>query len=306
MKRLLSALLIVVLLLILLSVSVAANSPPPISYYHFSISNVPYGTAYVDLLVWLPETNSHYTALVKENLPEGFTEESEIITYCEDDYRSYTFHFTNARSKIQLSEWGTVQFFADSTVSYSGTLANHKEYVERQGTIRLAMLDEKGNILKVSKKLSLEPDGMFSERTNRFQYDASADTMEVMTYPSGGVLLIMILYPIIALIGMVFTVLVEWGISKLFLHIRLYGKLIVITNIFTQIGMWILYGLSMLILPLGNGNIVFAEIAVYITEIWIYRKKMLAVPQKQCLIYTIIANTASLILGPLLVQSLLS
>lgn len=299
MKRLFSALLIVVLLVILLSVSVAANSPAPAPYYVFSVKNLPAGTAYVDMLIPLPSSDEHYVPLVKENLPEGFTEQSEIVTYSEGEYRSYTFHYNGAESAICLNGGETVRFFTKETVSYDYTLTEHLNDVEMRGKIRLAMLDEDGNILKVSGILSLKPKGLFKNSLNTFDYDAAADILDVDSHSYAPM---MILLGIVIAAGIAATCLIEWAVSKCFFRTRPYGKLVVITNVITQVVMWLLI---LLLWNVLHWNVLYAtillEILVYVTEFLIYRRKMRAADWKMCLLYTVLANTASVILGPLLV-----
>ena len=300
MKRLLSALLIVVLLVILLSVSVTANSPAPAPYYTFSVKNLPVGTAYVDILIPLPSSDEHYVSLVKENLPEGFTEQSEIVTYSEGEYRSYTFHYKGAKSAICLNGGKTVLFFTKETVSYDYTLPEHMNDVERRGKIRLAMLDENGNILKVSRQLSLEPKDLFAQNTNRFYYDGAKDTLEVGSYST-----IFSFFGILACMfyGIIITSLIEWIVSLFFKVIKHYGQVVVVTNVLSQIAMWILFLTFQSALPWSYlYTIIVLEMFVYVAEFIVYQKTMLGVTWKSALLYTVVANTASLILGPLVIM----
>ncbi len=60
-------------------------------------SQVPAGTAYVDLLLPLNATDEGYTAYNQQNGQKyGLTEDSQIVRYNEDGYQSYAFHMQNA------------------------------------------------------------------------------------------------------------------------------------------------------------------------------------------------------------------
>lgn len=68
--------------------------------------NIPEGTKYIDMLLPVETNDEAYTEFNSKNGEKyGIDEKSEIVRYCEDDYRSYTFHIKGAVSdlKPQLS-----------------------------------------------------------------------------------------------------------------------------------------------------------------------------------------------------------
>lgn len=104
--------------------------------------------------------------------------------------------------------------------------------------------------------------------------------------------------------GIVFSCTVEWLVAVAFTLAKDYEKKILLTNLATQIIMrGAYYGLSLL-MPEGIPILVWyavcvavLEVLAYVSEYLIYRRIMKDVCRKYCLIYTIAANTASLVGG---------
>lgn len=300
--RLFALMLTVVLMFSALPVTASANGPAPRPYFEFEFRNLPEGTVYVDMLIYLPETDPNYREMAQEKLPEGFSAESRIITYCEEDYRSYTFHYYDALSRIKPDRNGHVFFFTDGSNYYDGTSVRyeHEEAVSGRGKIRLAMLDAEGNLLKVSKLLSLRPKGLFAYSLGFFTYDAAEDVLEVDSHSSG---LAAVLFLIVGILGIALTCWLERLVSLPFGLKKDYGKLIVRTNIVSQMLMRAAQGLAAYA-PLGRGSIlpyvfliILLEILVYLCEFLFYRRRMVTVSWKRCLLYTVTANTVSLLGG---------
>lgn len=298
-KHFFAILLTTVILLMSLPVTASANSPAPDPWFTFCLTNLPEGTVYVDLLILLPETDPQYRELVADNLPDGFSEDAQIVNYCEDDFRSYTFHYRGALSDIQVDSNQSVTFFTDSSQIYDNIAYEHQADIESRGKIRLAMLDEKGNILKVSKSLSLQPASLFSYSLGVFRYDASADRIAV---ESNSNTLAVILFLIISACGIALTCVTEWLVALLFDLAHSHGKLIVCTNIVSQLLMRVTQMLLLYILFLNDilfyaGMVFVLEFVVYVCEFLFYRKKMWYISWKRCLLYTVCANTASALIG---------
>ena len=107
-----------------------------------------------------------------------------------------------------------------------------------------------------------------------------------------------------------FNCLLEWVVSIPFQMHKECCKIILITNFVTQIAMHSLE-VILFFLTTGTGGalywmtvpftIIALEIVVYITEFFVYRHKMLGFPTWSILLYTICANTASLVLGLLII-----
>lgn len=252
---------------------------------------------YVDLLISLPESDPKYTDLVAENLPEGIRGESEIVAYCEGDFRSYSFHYNDARSVIQLNNNSGALFFTDDANDSEDaqTRYDHAEDIYNRSPVRLAMLDENGNILKISGNLWLQPREFMSYSIGYFRYDAETDELEV---GSGGSGFGMILYGFISLTGLILTCLIEWIVAKLFKLTQDHGKVILWTNVVSQILMRVSHiGLYSVLFWKYSFAVIFLEIFVYAGEYLFYTWKMEDVSPKKRIAYVLTANTASLILG---------
>lgn len=290
-------LVLILALLIMVSVCiipVSANGVPPMPFYSIALSNLPEGTVYVDLLVKLPQDDSAYTPLVEENLPESFAEDAEIIGYCEKDYRSYTFHYKSARSIIVPDKKGQVYFFTSDLIGYGEDTQryDHKLDIERQGKIRLAMLDEMGNILQVSRVLTLSPNSLFAYILGEFQYDAKKDILDA---EGAGDALGALLYVVIGIFGTLLTCLVERVVAWPFGIGKDYSGTIWLTNLISQVLMRIVYvPLYGLVFRHYWYAVFFLELLIYVGEYIVYSLRMKDVSRIKILMYTIAANTASL------------
>ena len=289
--------LLSVLLLLILPISVSANGPAPDPWYQFQLSNLPEGTVYVDLLIYLPESDPMYEKLVSANLTEEISEESEIIVYCEGDYRSYTFHYRNALSAIRVDRNSEVYFFTDYTAGKQGVTVryDHADEIFSRGEIRLVMLDAEGNILKISPLLSLEPREFLSYLVGSFIYDAKTDELTVFT---GGAGTGWIIYFALCLLGLLLTCVIESLIACTFGLYKQYGNLIKWTNVISQLTMHILYiTLYRYVFWKYTYATILLEILVYVGEFLFYRWEMQDISAGKCLTYTAVANTVSLISG---------
>lgn len=284
----------------LLPVIASANGVVPAPWYTVELSDLPEGTAYVDLLIPLEESDPKYAPGNYSLLPDGVSTEAEILTYCEGGYRSYTFHYENAQSQIvPQAIWGnerlTVTFFeTDMSVPDS---YQHLEDVERRKTVRLALLDKEGGILKVSEICDLQ-EGLFSYSLNSLRYDGQTNVLEMKTQISP---FLIIGFLLLSIAGIFVTCVVERLVAWPFGLGKAYGGTIIATNILSQIGMrlasvllygWLIKDYLLIVTLL--------EIPVYVGEFLYYGKKMQDVSRKKVFSYVLAANTASLAIGWLL------
>lgn len=103
----------------------------------------------------------------------------------------------------------------------------------------------------------------------------------------------------LVLCGIVITCFCEWLVSLVFRLDRRNTRLILWTNAVSQILMWLAYFLLHNFLD-RIWIIVILEVLIYTGEFLFYWRKMHAVSWKKCLLYTVTANTASLLLGLLI------
>ena len=299
-KRLSVMVGMLVFLFCFLPITAYANSAPPRPYYVFTITDLPKKVVYVDLLMMLDEKDPDYVELVSENLPDTFSEYSDIVLYCEDGFMSYTFHCRNAKSIIRIDKEKQVFFFVDEWDEYDEVDTEHKNKVQEGEYVRLALLDEKGNIVSISSKLRLKSKQLFESLRGQFTYHVADDTFDVVYDTYYGAFFI---YCIVSLFGMLFTCAVEYITLIPFGLRQQYGKSILLVNVLSQVAMHICF-----LLLLSSGAILnyivavlIVEILVYSWEFLIYRRVMKDVSVVKCLGYTIAANTASLLLGLIII-----
>ena len=292
MRKTVCTILVLFLLLCICPITVSANSPELAPIFLFDFENLPEGTKYVDLLVELPDSNTNFVPVVYENLPDGFSEDAPIVSYYADGFRSYTFHYADAKSMIKIKADGSVIYFADER---NHTMWEHEKDIHDRGKIRLALLDESGNILKVSRTFSIRSTSMLYYQLNRFHYDAQEDTLLIDTeFSIGGACV----FALLSVAGIVLTCFLEEMIAIPFKLLKPYGTMITLTNLVSQIVMRLLHILLY--------NRVFThywwlvlvlEVLVYSGEFVFYRWKMKAVSKSRVLWYTVAANTVSLVIG---------
>ena len=293
MKRTMRVLIICMVILCMCPLTVFANGPAPAPEYWFTFSNLPENIEYVDLLIELPIEDSCYVPLVAENLPKGFAVDSPIVTYCEDDYRSYTFHYADAASIIKIDQNQSVYFFTND-LNLSGN-DDHMNDIYDRGSLRLALLDEYGNIQQISRTFSLRPERIMEYQLNGFHYDALEDHLDRDTAISGFGIVVFLLASVA---GVAVTCFLEDLVALPFSLWKRYRKQILCTNIFSQVLMRLLH-----ILLYGwvfnryIWTVVVLEVLVYSGEFLLYRMTMKDVSAKRVLLYTVSANTVSLLLS---------
>ena len=120
---------------------------------------------------------------------------------------------------------------------------------------------------------------------------------------------IAVLFILISMAGIAATIVVEWSVSKLYELQKEYGKLIIGTNLLSQIMMRILQLFLPGIMPLEIRSnflwypvsVLMLELLVMCCEFLVYNWKMRNVPWRECLHYTVAANVASALAGLLLI-----
>lgn len=285
--------LAVLMLFSVIPAKASANGPAPSPWYNIELTNLPKGTVYVDMLIYLPEDDPMYTEPEAGKLPEGFSQKAEIITYGEEDYRSYTFHYRDALSVIDPDKYSTVLFFTDD--NYDTVRYDHADDIAQRGNIRLAMLDKAGNIIKVSPILSLDTREFLADTLGGYHYDAATDEWEVETYVSG---ITMILYMFISIVGVVLTCILETIVAGIFRLGKQYSTLVTVTNLISQILMRIAFIVLYDFIFWKYSYAVFVlELCVYAGEYLVYSLTMRDISWKRRLPFVICANTISLVLG---------
>lgn len=102
MKRHIRLTVIVTLVLISLPVTVFAWVPDPYFWCWIDAAAIPEGTIYVDMLLPIQESDPGYTSFHESNGQKyGISPDSEIVSYQQDGFRSYTFHIKDACGEIR-------------------------------------------------------------------------------------------------------------------------------------------------------------------------------------------------------------
>ena len=124
---------------------------------------------------------------------------------------------------------------------------------------------------------------------------APGESVEVTGLPA------FLLLGFLVLCGIVITCFAEWLVSLAFSLKRRISRLVLWTNAVSQILMWLGYFLLSNLPILSHiWIVVILEVLIYAGEFLFYRWKMHDVGWLKCLIYTVAANTASLLLGLLI------
>lgn len=283
MKRTVTILLTLLLLSVFLVLPVSANTAPPPPNFTVYLTNYPPEARYMDVLVQLSPEDADYTDN-RDNFPNDTWAGSQIFSYEEDGYVSYTFHYRGAQRYIKINNHDRVEFFA-----------NADEKLQRFQSIKIAVLDNEGYILQISEPFDPAPSLFMAVGQGYAYYDYEEDKVEVSGHSDAWLLGV---YLAISLAGVVVTVLVEWLIAHCFTPLLLYLKVVLLTNLVTQLTMRILFVLLYSFLWQNYWFwTLLLEVAVYTAEYFTYRKYILTAPKKTILTYVIVANTVTLLLG---------
>lgn len=286
MKRTVTVLLTLLLLTALLALPVSANGPAPNPVFLVELENYPPEACYMDLLVKMSPDNENY-ADNRENFPDDTWGNSQIFSYEENEYMSYTFHYRGAEGNIKMNN-GRVEFFERTD-----------ENIKRFQSVMIAVLDEQGSILQISEPFDPESSSIMVMSLGYARYDYEADVVEVAEHSQAAwVLGILGVYILIAILGGLVTVFVEWLIAHCFTPLILYLKVVVVTNLVTQLTMRVLFALLYTLLWQNYWFwTLLLEVAVYTAEYLVYCKRIPTAPKKTIFTYVIVANTVTLLLG---------
>ena len=275
---------ILILLFSLFPVTVYANSPPPPSYFYVEVANPPENAVFVDILIEIDAQSDGYTAFNTENgRRHGITAESEIAEYNQDGYMSLAYHYDGVWAESQL---GYVSLFE----MYPSTLSLDKI----TKTLKIALLDREGNIIQTSRPIDITPPGKQFART--LIYDANEALTEIgfeVFYRSSIFFLFSFFGVIIG--RMLLSVGVETLIAIPF-AIRPLRKIILV-NCITQIALITFMSFSGLTYITA---LIIGEIFVYLSECAAYMMMFKSVTKTKIIVYTAVANTATLIMGLLM------
>ena len=281
------------LLLCSMPVCVSANAPGPAARLVVAFSNLPEGAVYADILIKMDESDINYVAFEPNDYAPDVEAARELVEYCEDGYRSFTFHYRNANSNIALEHFYNEFYCVDfgDASDYNELHTQYEDLRKNYRDIKIVLLDQNFNILHVSKETSLPKERDLVVFDGLVYYDAANGSFRVPTRLN---LFYIFLWLVVSVLVIGLSVGVEMLIAAL---LRMKGsklRQILMVNLCTQLAMRVLY----MLLPFAYlVETLILEILVYGTEFCIYKKRFADMSPARIAGYTIIANTVSLLLG---------
>jgi len=289
---------ITLLFLLLLPVTAYANSPAPPSRLMVYVTGRPQNTRYADILIQLPTDDANYIV----NSDAMFAQypslkDSEISTYEQDGYRSYTFHFLDANADMMLSGTDYTE-----TSGFAAFAEEHYDsFIEQYTKIKVVLLDENGNILDISPTIDIS-----DQKQNTFwgsiTYDASEETVDISYYDSPYTVLSLLYFLIIPfgiLIWILFRIIFSVGAEVLIaipFKVKPLWK-VMIVNLATQI--FLTAGMRICTFDYALEVAVF-EVLVVVIEFFAFRLLMKNISVKRLALFVLVANLITLGFGLLL------
>lgn len=279
-KSLVLFLCVMLLTVILLPQTVSANSPPPPAFCTVELVNPSPEAYYVDLLVPLSKNQPDYVQ--QPQLPEAFENTAPILLFEEQGYMSYTYHYANSSSQNVVGE-NSITFF-EGSISHYG--------IFKDKSIKLAVLDKKGNILQISEPFVLTETYFAANPTGTIIYNCLTGQINVEQEIDSSKAHIQSIFFLLV------SVLCEVLVACIF---RLKLLTVAIVNVFSQIIMRVLFHFMYGTLIVSYvWLVVILEIIVYTAEYFVFCGVMRHEKKSKILWYTAIANTCSLVVGLLL------
>ena len=294
------------LVLFFLPISALANGPVAAPWLSFELLDLPKDVAYVDILIKISPNESKFTSINMQNLEElGFMPESDIVLYDVDGFRSFTFHYKDAVSSIDVYKdrsrsrphngIGYIEFC--NGTEYREFYTQYEDLLTNFRTMKLAFLDDGGAVISVSEEFDLPKMSSLFVFLNYATYDYRTGSIDMDMYTNPW---FMVANIFVSLSFVVHSIGIEI-VTALCFGFNGWRKiaLIAIVNAISQTFMRIAY----LILPLPHlPTIILLETLIYSSEFLVYRKsKAMAFDRTiKILIYTIVANTLSFLVVALM------
>lgn len=270
-----------------------ADSPPPPSYFYSYVTSADSNVKYTDILVKINKSSKYYTDLNTSNSDVyGFNKLTPIVAYNEDGYVSVSFHCMKVHAAPS-------HMIPDSRMCGIIEFDNSNQSINAiTDSIKVALLDKSGNILKVSDAVSVIPTTN-NTFPRKITYDAGSKTPYVEfekyyrtnltgdnnNYLSAFILLAFLIRMVIST-TMETLIAVPWRIRPLWK--------IVIVNIITQVLLFAFIAFGGLDY---TSAVIAGEIFVFISEYVVYILLFRNMSKTRLALYTVVANTASLAVG---------
>ncbi len=296
LKKLAVVLILTCLFSCLLSFSASANAPKPADRLSIYITNLPNNAVYADLLIKISKDDPNYIDFQTSIYGDDKSLVKEINDYSKDGYRSFTLHYKNAKSNIEIEhayeEFYLVDFCAG--LEYREYLTQYEDLLNNYRNFKIALLDKDFKIISVSDSAKLPQDKPAISFYGDVEYDAIENEVIVDSRVNP---YFVIFGSALSIFVMFISVGTEFVLALLFKFKSKQLLNIFVVNIGTQLIMRTLY----LVLPFPYliETVIF-EVMVYTAEFLIYKKRFSDVKTGKILTYTIVANTFSLLFGIIL------
>lgn len=267
-----------------------ADSPPPPNYFYSYVTNTNSNAKYTDILIKISKNSKYYTGLNTSNAQEyGFNSSTPIVNYNKDGYMSICFHCNDVSSMPSILQ----NLDMCKTIELEN---GYKPISTMTDSIKIALFDKSGNVLKVSDAVSVMPT-VNDTYPNEVNYDASSTIPIVNFVPfykgyANNAVILLNFFVFAFLIRMAISTTTETLIAIPF-KIRPLWKIVVI-NIATQILLFAFISSGRLSY---NSSILIGEIFVFIFEFVAYIFLFKNISKPKLALYTVIANTISLVIG---------
>lgn len=271
---------------------VSANAPAPADHLTVVLSNLPKDAVYADLLIRISEEDPNFVDFQPNFYSAAISKSSEIVRYSDGGFYSFTFHYKDSQSDIKIEHYDGLYYVSFAKgFEYQQYLTQYENLLNHYRDVKIALLDKDFNIILVSEAAQLPKENKALVFDGAIYYDSHTNSLDCDTR----------INPYFIVFGGFFSILImlisvgtETLISFLFKFREKQTGIILIVNICSQVIMRILY----LVLPFTYFlETLILEVFVYAGEFVIYKKHFKKTSNLEIVVYTITANTLSLLLG---------
>jgi hypothetical protein len=289
LKKLFFVFIIVYILVFSSALPVFANAPMPADHLTVVLSNLPDDAVYVDLLVKINQDDPNFVDFQSNNYSDSVSKSSEIVSYSDGSFYSFTFHYKNSKSNIKIEHYYDDLYYVDFCNGYY--LTQYESLRNHYRDVKVALLDKDFSIIVVSESIQLPKENNAFVFDGEIYSDFNTNSLDFDTR----------INPYFVVFGGFFSILImmvsignEVGASLLFGFRGRQTLTVLIVNICSQVIMRLLY----LVLPFTYLiETIVLEVCVYTAEFFIYKKYFKGTSVIKLVGYTLSANTLSLLLG---------
>jgi len=286
---------LIILVFLGMPTPVLANGPPPPPWLEIDVRNLPEDAIFADILIRIGEVDPNFIGVNKNNLSLfGLSAQAEIVGFNANGFMSFTFHYRDAVAEIYTDEHKVVfargEWFRELEGQFGDLRRNYSD-------MKIALLDYAGNVISVSDQFTLprELERGMPVTFRGLSYDHQTGEVRVFAHVNSLAMAFRIIFIVVIVL---LSIGIEVVTGLFFRFSRRKLGLILCVNMGTQTAMWIAYFGFMWQLP-HIVAVIILEVCIYVTEFVVYRKSSIMADESthRILLYTVIANTTSLVLG---------